>query len=55
VLLLRDSFAEAASEERGWIRALTESHIPFDEASVDDFIEDSLARYKAVVLPTRSI
>ena len=51
VLLLRASLWGDAPEERGWIRALTESHILMDEALEKDMLEGSLARYKAIILP----
>lgn len=38
-------------EVSGLVRALTEMHIPFDEAGFSEINEQTLARYKAVVLP----
>lgn len=51
VLLLRVHHWSDASEERGWIRALTENHILFDEAVERDMLAASLDRYKAIILP----
>ena len=50
VLLLREG-PSTTPEEHGWIRALTETHILFDEARVSQVGADALARYKAVILP----
>ncbi len=51
VLLLRGHQWSDAAEERGWIRALTENHILFDEALEHDLLAGSLDRYKAIILP----
>ena len=50
-LLVRTGLWDGKSEERGWIRALTEAHILFDEAFLPDLSEESLRRYKAVIVP----
>lgn len=52
VLVIRRQRWENVTEERGWIRALTEAHILFDEIQVSAIKpEDSLKKYKAVILP----
>jgi hypothetical protein len=51
VLLLRARLWEDASEVRGWVRALTENHILFDEAVERDVLAGELDRYKAIILP----
>ena len=51
VLLVRSKLWGDVPEERGWIRALTESHILFDEALEKDILAGSLERYKAIILP----
>jgi hypothetical protein len=50
-LLLRANVWGDAPEERGWVRALTENHILFDEAVEKDVLAGSLERYKAIILP----
>lgn len=50
-LLLRSSLWGDAAEERGWIRALTENHILFDEALVDSLRPERLGKYKAIIAP----
>lgn len=50
-LLLRSSLWGDAAEERGWIRALTENHILFDEALVDSLRSERLGKYKAIIAP----
>lgn len=50
-LLLRSSLWGDAAEERGWIRALTENHILFDEALVDSLRPELLCKYKAIIAP----
>ena len=54
VLLVRDSYQIPNPEERGWVRLLTELHIPFDEtltASLPSKIKNS---YSTIVLPDKS-
>jgi hypothetical protein len=52
VLVIRRQRWENVSEERGWIRALTEAHILFDEIQIGEIKpDDSLKKYKAVILP----
>ncbi len=51
-LLVRGYRWDVVPEERGWIRALTEAHIPFDEVHVSAVRpEDTLDKYRAVILP----
>ncbi|MCL2059689.1 MAG: beta-galactosidase trimerization domain-containing protein [Oscillospiraceae bacterium] len=54
-LLLRSHGWSDAGEERGWIRALTESHILFDEAQERHALTLDLGKYKAVVLPNSEV
>jgi hypothetical protein len=51
VLLLRGHHWSDAPEERGWVRALTENHILFDEGMEHDLLAGSLERYQAIILP----
>ena len=51
VLVLRSHEWSDASEERGWVRALTENHLFFDEALEADLLAYSLEKYKAVIIP----
>jgi hypothetical protein len=50
-LLLRAEFFVDVNEERGWIRALTENHILFDEARFAEAEKYSFDKYRAVILP----
>ena len=56
VLLIRGDRYSSGAEARGWIRALTESHIFFEESSVLNIhsVED-IRRFKAVILPDKEI
>ncbi len=54
VLLVRDSYHMPVPEERGWIRVLTELHIPFDEVLASSLEKTNLKTYKAVILPDKS-
>ena len=40
-----------AAEGRGWVRALTELHVPFDEAREHHLSGLDLSRYRVVILP----
>ena len=40
-------------EERGWIRALTESHILFDETLSGGLARIDLGKYKTIILPEK--
>lgn len=51
VLVLRARLWGDHPDERGWIRALTENHILFDEALESDVLAGTLERYKAILLP----
>jgi hypothetical protein len=50
-LLIRSALWGDSSEERGWIRALTENHILFDELLLEKLEKADLSKYKAVILP----
>lgn len=54
VLLVRDAYAIPHPEERGWIRALTELHIPFDEILASGLGKKDLSRYETVILPEKN-
>ncbi|MGI5899899.1 MAG: hypothetical protein ACOX8S_08275, partial [Christensenellales bacterium] len=49
-LLIRTDAADTA-EERGWIRALTENHILFDETRAGKLMDAPLEKYKVILLP----
>ena len=51
VLLLRSRLWGDVPEERGWICALTENHILFDEVVERDVLEGSIDRYRTIILP----
>ncbi len=53
VLLIKEAYQYPNSEERGWIRVLTESHIPFDETLIGGLGKIDLSRYSAVILPDK--
>ena len=50
-LLMRGHSWSDSGEERGFIRALTESHILFDEAQERHALKLDFAKYKAIILP----
>ncbi len=54
VLLVRDAYAIPNPEERGWIRALTELHIPFAEMLASGLGKSDLSRYRVIVLPEKN-
>ena len=54
VLLVRDSYVIPVPEERGFVRALTESHILFDETLAGSLAKISLNRYKMIILPEKA-
>jgi hypothetical protein len=51
VLLLRAELFVDVNEERGWVRALTENHILFDEIRYGEARKYSFNKYKAIILP----
>lgn len=51
VLLKRTHRWVTSPEEKGWIRTLTESHIPFAEILPTEFIDTDLSRYQLLILP----
>lgn len=51
VLLVRRELWSDSKEERGWIRALTENHILFDEIQKKEFADADLSGYQMVLLP----
>ena len=52
ILVIRGALWDNVPEERGWIRALTEAHMLFDEALLTSLKEDSdLSGYKVIILP----
>ncbi len=54
VLLVRDAYAIPHPEERGWIRALTELHIPFDEILGSGLGKKELSGYQTIILPEKN-
>jgi len=54
-LLIRGHGWSDVAEERGWIRALTESHILFDEAHEKNALKLDFGKYKAIVLPDTEV
>ena len=53
-LLVRDAYVIPNPEERGWIRALTELHIAFDETLGGGLAGMDLGKYKTIILPEKS-
>ncbi|MDR3174544.1 MAG: hypothetical protein LBU19_09870 [Treponema sp.] len=51
VLVLRSAHWDDDPEARGWIRVLTESHIPLEEARLEKLSLDALSPFKVIVLP----
>ena len=54
VLLVRDSYVIPNAEERGWVRALTELHIIFDETLPGGLGKLDLGKYRTIVLPEKA-
>ena len=51
VLVLRSALWAEEPETRGWIRALTENHIPFDEFLLSELTDEKqLSRYDLIIL-----
>ncbi|MDY5931647.1 MAG: beta-galactosidase trimerization domain-containing protein [Candidatus Ornithospirochaeta sp.] len=51
VLLLKTRFWDIIAEERGWVRFLSENHIPFDEAFESDLLDSDISRYSTIIIP----
>jgi hypothetical protein len=51
VAIIRTHRWALTTEEKGWIRVLTESHVLFDEILLDEFMDMDTDKYKVVVLP----
>lgn len=51
VLLRRSARWEITDEEKGWVRTLTERHIPFGEILPEEYETADLSRYSVVILP----
>lgn len=51
ILLIKSGIWLMKPEERGWVRALTESHMLFDEAQEKQIIDKSLDKYNVVIVP----
>ena len=51
VLLHRDDRWVATEEEKGWIRTLTEAHIPFAEILPTEFACADLSKYDLIIFP----
>lgn len=52
-LLVRDAYVIPNAEERGWIRALTELHVLFDETLAGGLAKTDLGRYRTIILPEK--
>ena len=53
VLLVRDSYNIPSPEERGWVRYLTELHIPFSETLAQPFTSMDYSEYSLIILPDK--
>lgn len=53
-LLVRESYVIPNAEERGWVRALTELHILFDETLSGGLGKLELSKYKTIILPEKT-
>ena len=53
VLLVRDSYQIPNPEERGWVRMLTELHIPFDETLTASLGSKINGGYSLIILPDK--
>lgn len=51
VLLHRDDRWVATEEEKGWIRTLTEAHIPFAEILPTEYAQADLSKYDLIIFP----
>ena len=54
-LLIRSQHWGGSGEEIGWIRALTEKHILFDEALESEALTGNWDNYQAIILPGTSV
>ena len=52
-LLVREAYVIPNAEEQGWVRALTESHILFDETLSGGLAKIDLGKYKTIILPEK--
>ena len=53
-LLVREAYVIPNAEERGWIRALTELHILFDETLTGGLGKIDLSKYRVVIIPEKT-
>lgn len=53
VLLVKETYQYPNGEERGWIRVLTERHIPFDETLLAGLGRVDWTKYRVVILPDK--
>ena len=53
VLLIKEAYQYPNGEERGWIRVLTERHIPFDETLIGGLGRVDWTKYRVVILPDK--
>lgn len=51
VLLLFSKVWGVVYEERGWVRALTESHVQFDQALDSEIVNHKLDKYDTIIVP----
>ena len=54
VLLVRDSYNIPSPEERGWVRYLSELHIPFSETLTQSFNTMDYSPYSLIILPDKA-
>lgn len=53
VLLFKSWIWDSSPEERGWVRALTESHVIFDEVMESKLTEASdFSKYRTIIIPS---
>lgn len=55
LLVHRPMMARRDSEICGWVRALTENHIPFDEIDTKSLMKTEISRYQYIIIPDNRI
>ena len=50
LLVNKPILARSDPENYGWVRALTESHIPFDEVKLAELTPELLLRWNVIIL-----
>ena len=54
VLIVRDSYNIPSPEERGWVRYLSELHIPFTETLTQTLGNMDYSKYSTIILPDKA-